>query len=191
MHQATPRGFEPLISTVTGWRVSPLHYGAIFGAAKVYLGESAPSNQLAPAENILSAFFIVWYNDGEFPRVVLGGHKIAPRGKKRAVKDVLEARSEPLRNYELVLIISAQIEEEELDAVLDNVKRTITEQGGSVAGVEMWGKRKLAYPIKHVLEGNYVLVQFSSRPSSNTALSDGLRISEKVMRHLLVNLDAE
>ena len=133
----------------------------------------------------------MWYNYGEFLRVVLGGHKIVPRGKKKAVKDVLEARSELLRNYELVLIISAEIEEEELDAVLDNVKRTITKQGGSVAEVEMWGKRKLAYPIKQVLEGNYVLLRFSSRPSSNRALSDGLCISEKVLRHLLINLDAD
>ena len=132
----------------------------------------------------------MWYNNGGFLRVVLGGYKIIARARKKAVGDVLEAGSEPLRNYELVLIISAGVDEGEFNTILDNAKRAITEQGGDVAEVEMWGKRKLAYPIKHGLEGNYVLMRFSSRPSSNKGLLAGLRVSEKVLRHLLINLDA-
>ena len=65
-----------------------------------------------------------------------------------------------LRDYEMVLIISPDIADEALDTTIDNVGRFITKKGGIISNVEQWGKRKLAYPIGHSMEGNYVLTHF-------------------------------
>lgn len=89
----------------------------------------------------------------------------------------------------MVLIINSEAGTEELDAALDSVKGIIEGKGGSVEEVVMWGKRKLAYPINHVAEGNYALIHFKAKPSANKELTDSLRISEKVLRYLLVNVD--
>ncbi len=62
----------------------------------------------------------------------------------------------------------------------------VIERGGTVAGVESWGKRKLAYPIKHQAEGNYVLIKFTAGSSLTKKINADLRISEDVLRHLII-----
>ncbi len=94
-----------------------------------------------------------------------------------------------LRDYELVLIISPEVAEEAVSSVADSVSRFITENGGTVSAVEPWGKRKLAYSIKHFMEGNYVLMRFNLRPRLSKQLGASLQISEDVLRHMLVRVD--
>jgi small subunit ribosomal protein S6 len=91
-----------------------------------------------------------------------------------------------LCNYELVVIISPEVADEAV--VVDNVSRFITENGGTISNIERWGKRKLAYPIKHYMEGSYVLTQFKLRPKLSKELAASLRISEEVLRHLMIRL---
>jgi small subunit ribosomal protein S6 len=93
-----------------------------------------------------------------------------------------------LRDYELIVIVSPEVPEEELPSHLDRINEFITNKGGSVPEVERWGKRKLAYPIKHFREGNYVLTRFKLEPGKTAELEASLRISEKILRHLLVRL---
>jgi len=95
-----------------------------------------------------------------------------------------------LRDYELVVIISPEVADDSLDGIIDNISRLITQDGGTVDEVDRWGKRKLAYPIKHFLEGSYVLVRCKMKPASGKELEANLRISEEVLRHLLVRLDS-
>ena len=94
-----------------------------------------------------------------------------------------------LRDYELVLITSPELADEVLEATVDSVSKFVTESGGAVSDVERWGKRKLAYPLKHFMEGNYVLARFKMNPASGKQLEANLRISENVLRHLLIRLD--
>jgi small subunit ribosomal protein S6 len=94
-----------------------------------------------------------------------------------------------LRDYELVVIISPEVANEAADGVMEGVSRFITSNGGTVVAVEPWGKRKLAYPIKHFMEGSYVLSRFKMQPKFTKQLEANLRISEDVLRHLLVRLD--
>lgn len=94
-----------------------------------------------------------------------------------------------LHSYEMVSIISPEIDDEKLNATIDNISQFITERGGSVSEVERWGKRKLAYPIKHFLEGNYVLTRFKLKPAFSKELEARLGIADEVLRHLLVKLD--
>jgi small subunit ribosomal protein S6 len=93
-----------------------------------------------------------------------------------------------LRDYELIVIVSPDVPEEELPTHLDKISEFITNKGGSVTDVERWGKRKLAYPINHFREGNYVLTRFKLEPGTTAELEANLRISEKILRHLLVRL---
>jgi len=93
-----------------------------------------------------------------------------------------------LRDYELIVIVSPEVPEEELPSHIDKISEFITNKGGSVTEVERWGKRKLAYPINHFREGNYVLTRFKLEPGTTAELEANIRISEKILRHLLVRL---
>ncbi len=95
---------------------------------------------------------------------------------------------EQLCDYELVVIISPAVEEEGFEAAIESVNRFVTGRGGVVSDVERWGKRRLAYPIKHYGEGSYVLTRFRMKPEDNRELESNLRISEDVIRHLLIKL---
>ena len=95
-----------------------------------------------------------------------------------------------LRDYELILVISPEIAEEGFEAAIGNVSQFITGKGGIISDIERWGKRRLAYPIRHFVEGNYVLTKFKLAPALGKELGANLRISEEVLRHLLIKLDS-
>lgn len=109
---------------------------------------------------------------------------------KRTPKKVLKVEDKQLRDYELVVIISPEVVEEALDTTIDNVTKLITERGGIISNAERWGKRKLAYPIEHFVEGNYVLTQFKLKPVLSKELEANLRTSEEILRHLLIRLSS-
>lgn len=94
-----------------------------------------------------------------------------------------------MRDYELIVIISPDVPEEEVPTSIDKIGEFITSKGGSITQVDRWGKRRLAYPIKHFKEGNYVLTKFKIEPAITAKLEANLRISEKILRHMLVRLD--
>ncbi len=109
---------------------------------------------------------------------------------ERASKQALKAEEEQLRDYELVAIISPEVVDEKLEAIIDNISQFITERGGIISSVERWGERRLAYPIKHFMEGSYVLTQFKLKPILSKELEARLQISEEVLRHLLIKLSS-
>jgi len=93
-----------------------------------------------------------------------------------------------VRDYELVLIISPEVADEEVTTIVEKVSQFIAEKGGAVAGVDYWGRRKLAYPIRQFLEGSYVLTQFRIEPQHAAELEASLKISDDIIRHLLVRV---
>lgn len=93
-----------------------------------------------------------------------------------------------LPGYELVFIISPEVVDENLDATIGTVSQFITGKEGTVSDVDQWGKKRLAYPIKHFAEGTYVLVRFAMEPQHNKELETNLKISEDILRHLLIKL---
>ena len=97
-----------------------------------------------------------------------------------------------MRRYELVVIISPQVADDDVPQTIDQLVRRLVEgSGGEVQEVNHWGRRKLAYPIQQHLEGNYVLTQLRLEPQQTKELERGLKISESVIRHLLVRLDED
>lgn len=111
----------------------------------------------------------------------LGEVKMAEKGKTVAVED-------GLRDYELILVFSPEVGEEALNAAVNKVTQFITDKGGTLSTAEQWGKRRLAYPIKRFMEGSYVLTRFRLEPTATKELEANLRISEEIIRHLLVKL---
>jgi len=93
---------------------------------------------------------------------------------------------EKLNNYELTIVLKPDLAEEKLEAVIENVKKQITGKSGNIQEVQKWGKRRLAYEIKHNKEGVYFLFKFQAKPANNRELETNLRISEDVLRHLLI-----
>jgi len=93
-----------------------------------------------------------------------------------------------LRDYELVVILSPELAEEDIPAAIDRLSRLIVDRGGEVKDVDRWGRRKLAYPINKHLEGNYLVTQVRLEPDRTSDVEAGLRISEEVLRHLLMRV---
>ncbi len=94
-----------------------------------------------------------------------------------------------MRNYELLLIISPEVTEEDIPGTLDKVNEYVTSKGGSITETNHWGKRKLAYPIRHFKEGNYALSQLKLEPETTADIEANLRISEQILRHMLIRLE--
>lgn len=95
-----------------------------------------------------------------------------------------------MRNYELSVIVSPEVEEEALEATMDQIKQFITTGGGQVTKVDVWGRRRLAYPIRKHLEGYYAVFQAQMPQEALPELERSLKLSEDVIRYLLVRLDA-
>jgi small subunit ribosomal protein S6 len=90
----------------------------------------------------------------------------------------------------LVVIITPEVAEDEVEGAVDRlVRRPIETRGGEIDDVNLWGRRKLAYPIRRQLEGNYVVTQLRLEPRQTRELEQGLLLSEEVIRHLLIRLE--
>lgn len=77
-----------------------------------------------------------------------------------------------------------------MTTVLERVQRIITEHTGTIGKQDLWGLRKLAYPIKHMNEGNYVHLQFQvEQLAVGRELNTLLRVTDDLLRYLLVELD--
>ena len=93
-----------------------------------------------------------------------------------------------MTNYEVLFIIDPALEDEKKEATIEAVKDIIAAEG-EVGNVDVWGMRKLAYPIKKKSEGYYVVIEFKAEPTLPKELDRRLKISDNVMRHLIDNKD--
>lgn len=94
-----------------------------------------------------------------------------------------------MNKYELALVVSAKIEDDARAAVVDKAKEYITCAGGTVTEVEEWGKKKLAYEIRHMSEGFYYFIQFDAASEVPAAVEQDVRIMDNVLRFLCVRKD--
>jgi small subunit ribosomal protein S6 len=94
-----------------------------------------------------------------------------------------------LRDYELTVVFSPEIAEEDLPAEIERVNQLIAEKGGVVGEVNRWGRRRLAYPIKRHREGNYVLTPLRLQADVAAELERNLRGFDQILRYLLVKVE--
>jgi len=90
-----------------------------------------------------------------------------------------------MRKYELVCIVQPELDETAFKGVVDRVSGWVTDTGGSVDKVDIWGRRKLAYIIHKQREGQYVLMNITLDPKSTGELERNIRFLEPVLRHML------
>ena len=91
-----------------------------------------------------------------------------------------------MTKYEVMFILDPALEEEKKEEIIALVK-TIIEAEGTVGETDVWGLRKLAYPIQKKNEGYYVVMQFEAEPTLPKELDRRMKISDAVMRHIIVN----
>jgi small subunit ribosomal protein S6 len=102
-----------------------------------------------------------------------------PKAKRR--------KSKVMNKYELALVISAKLDEEARNDVLNKAKDYITRHGGIVGETEEWGKRRLAYEIQKQTEAYYYFVQFETEDSEcPNELEQRMRIMDNILRYLIV-----
>lgn len=92
-----------------------------------------------------------------------------------------------MRNYEVVLILHPDLDENALKGVLDRVQAWITEAGGAVDKLDMWGKRRMAFKIRKQREGHYVYIETQFAPAFSAVLERNLRFLESVMRFSVIS----
>ncbi len=96
-----------------------------------------------------------------------------------------------MRSYELTFIIHPEVEEPDFSQLIEKVKGYITSNGGQVTNVDIWGRRRLAYPIRRVREGQYVYMEMEMDGQAIANLERSLRLTEPIMRHLIVRTDED
>ena len=94
-----------------------------------------------------------------------------------------------MNKYELALVVSAKVEDEVRDAVVEKAKGYITRYNGVITDVEEWGKKKLAYEIQKMREGFYYFIQFDANADVPAQLEENVRIMDNVLRFLCVRAD--
>lgn len=94
-----------------------------------------------------------------------------------------------MKAYELLYIVKPTLDDEAREAILNSVKEIITSSNGEVGDVDFWGSRKLAYPIQKFRDGVYTLVNFKAAVDFPKELDRRLKISEDIIRHIIVAQD--
>jgi small subunit ribosomal protein S6 len=91
-----------------------------------------------------------------------------------------------LRDYEVLYIVRPDLDDDKVQDAVKRVNTLIERSGGAIDQTSLWGKRKLAYEVKHQKEGSYVLQDFKIEPNRVPELESALKITEEVLRHLIV-----
>ena len=91
-------------------------------------------------------------------------------------------------NYEVMFVIDPAIEDDKKEATIEAVKG-INAAEGEVGNADVWGMKKLAYPIQKKTEGYYVVIEFKAQPTLPAELDRRLKISDNVIRHIIINKD--
>lgn len=94
-----------------------------------------------------------------------------------------------MRKYETIYVIDPALEEDATKALIERFSNLIESQGGEIEEIDEWGRRKLAYPIEDHNEGYYVLVKFNAEPDLPEELDRVYRITDEILRYLIIKDD--
>jgi len=98
-----------------------------------------------------------------------------------------------MRQYELYLVIDADVEEEDVNAIVERMTQLISAGDGTTSGevvkVETRGKRRLTFPIKNKSEGQDTILYFQTPPQALPEMERVLKLDERVLRYLIVRTD--
>lgn len=106
---------------------------------------------------------------------------------KGGARDQKEVTS--MNKYELAVVVSAKIEDDERAAALEKCKALIERFGGQVTNVDDWGKRRLAYEVQKMKDAFYYFIQFDAESTVPAEIESRIRIMDNVIRYLCVRQD--
>jgi len=92
-----------------------------------------------------------------------------------------------VREYEIVYVVRPDLSDEDRAAKIERIHSLITDNGGQLGKVEDWGKRVLAYEIKHCADGYYGLAEFQLAPESVKTVEERLNIDEEILRYQIIS----
>ena len=95
-----------------------------------------------------------------------------------------------MNKYELAVVVSAKIEDDERAQVIEKVKALVERFGGQISDVDEWGKKRLAYEIQKMREGFYYFIQFDAEADCPAEIESRIRIMDNVIRYLCVRQDS-
>jgi small subunit ribosomal protein S6 len=95
-----------------------------------------------------------------------------------------------VRHYELMVILDPELEERTIAPSLDRFLTVITNAGGNVGKVDIWGRRRLSYEIKKNAEGIYAVIDINAEPAAVSELDRQLNLNESVLRTKLMRPEA-
>ncbi len=93
------------------------------------------------------------------------------------------------RNYELTVVVPSEVADNDVNTVLQTIQGWIEAGAGTIAEVNNWGRRQLAYPIGDSREGTYVLIKADLEPASVPEIERNLKLSQQILRYLLIRAD--
>ena len=94
--------------------------------------------------------------------------------------------------YESIFILRSSLPDEEAAAIIEKMKNVLTKHGATILKVDNWGKKKLAYEIKHDRRGTYILLQFESAQENTVSELERLyRLEDSVIKFLTVRVEEE
>ena len=88
-----------------------------------------------------------------------------------------------------MFIVDSTLEDSAKEQAVDTVKGIITDNGGEITKTDIWGMKRLAYPINKKNEGYYALIEFKSENDFPKELDRRLKISDNIIRHMIINKD--
>ncbi len=94
-----------------------------------------------------------------------------------------------MRNYELMSIFRPDLEDQALQDAVAKLSGLIAARGGEVGSSDVWGRRRLAYPIRDFRDGIYNVSQIKLDPSGADELERNLQLNDEIIRYLLIRLD--
>ena len=95
-----------------------------------------------------------------------------------------------MRKYEVIFILHPSLDEDAVKANIEKFKGVVENGGGTIENVDFWGKRKLAYEIAKVNDGYYTLMNFTATPELPRELDRIFRITDGVLRHIIIKQEA-
>ncbi|GAB2901016.1 30S ribosomal protein S6 [Neomicrococcus lactis] len=91
-----------------------------------------------------------------------------------------------MRAYELMVLIDPEVDERTVEPTINKFLEVVTNEGGTVDNVDIWGRRRLAYEIQKKSEAIYVVVNFTAEPTTSAELDRQLSLSEQIMRTKII-----
>jgi small subunit ribosomal protein S6 len=95
-----------------------------------------------------------------------------------------------MREYELTVVYDLAVQEAGGPAASEErLKQLVESRGGKLLKLDHWGRRRMAYPIRHAIDADYIVSRIEAEPAAVNGIETALRIDEKVYRHLIVRAD--